>query len=532
MLRKHRRTIPLAIGLALAMVIAGWEFIGLRSLNYQQPISTLASETVPWGGLAGKMAARAMESGWRSVGGAGFEPVLAQLGHYPLTPWHWLVMARIAWFSDGDVEELRRMLAAAIAVQPGNREIRWQAANLAQSTGDADLVLDQLARWVADEPRDTPRALFIGARWVEEPGALLDRVLPDDEAFLTEAMQYAARSGDVALAQAVWERLAQPREPTDVAFADYVRQALNAQRPDLAMAAWQRVDATYSPGDIPAGSFGVPLEALPTFGWETRMRDGVELERVLIEAESSGAKGPGSGDGSRRSEGGRQRTEDGGQRTEGGGPKTEDRGQRTESGAAANGDVGAASRPRSLGSDGDRGLETAPTNGADGVSNDVGAGSKPRSQGSGGDRGLETAPTSVVGGDLGFYSHALRVTFGGEENAYIVTPSVRFPMPEAGDYRVTGWWKAEELTTRSLPFLQVYAESQDHRFNETLEVPSPDFGWQRFEIPLTVQSANEIFRLRVRRNRTNAFDRYISGSLWVAGLDVAPAEADGQGVGD
>ncbi|RFF32499.1 hypothetical protein DZC52_01450 [Wenzhouxiangella sediminis] len=354
--------------------------------------------------------------------------------------------SRIEWALHEESSELRRNLAAAVSVQPGNREVRWQAANLAQSTGDADLVLDQVALWLADEPRETARALFVAGRWADDPGTLLDRVVPDDEAFLAEAMEYAYRSHDVALAQAVWQRLEQPRDPGDDAFADYVATALNNRRPDLAMQAWQQVDTGYQPGDIPAGDFGVPLEAMPTFGWNLSMRDGVTVERVEI----------------------------GGQKTEGGKLRTED----SE-------------------------LATSPLT--------------PPNQKTKEPKNQNTRE-----------AQALRITFNGEENAHLATPFVRFPMPEPGRYVLTGWWRAEGLTTRSLPYLQLYAESSDNAFNDTVEVPEQNFTWHRFEIPFEVTEANEIFRFRFRRNRTDDFDRYIDGSVWIGGLGIEEVDRTGE----
>lgn len=418
----HHRTVAtpvlvLAAGLCLALVIAGWEFVGLRVVDRDNPVASLESSPVPWGGLAGREAARLLENRWRLDPRPAAPTLLAQLDRYPLDPWRWLLYARIDWFLERDPSRLREHLAAAIGVQPRSRELRWQAANLAQSTGDAGLVLDQLALWVADEPRDSARALFIGSRWVDDPGELLDRILPGEETFLVEAMRYALRSHSMALAEAVWQRLDQPRAPTDQALADYVATALNAGQPQLAMAAWQATDPRYRPGDVPAGHFDLPLEAMTSFAWNMRLRDGASSEILKLDSIPVDGNGAATRDGSR-------------------------------------------------------------------------------------------------------HSNALRIAFNGEHNAHLATPFVRFPVPEPGRYRLSGWWRAQGLTTRSLPYLQLYAESSDHAFNETRQVPATEFDWQRFEIEFEAVEPNEIFRFRLRRNRTDAFDRYIEGHIDLAGLSV------------
>jgi len=409
--------VTLAAGFLLALVITAWEFVGLRLVDRDNPVASLESPPVPWGGLAGREAARLLENRWRLDPLPAAPALLSQLGHYPLDPWRWLLYSRIDWFQQHDPSRLREQLATAIGVQPRSRELRWQAANLAQSTGDADLVLDQLALWVADAPRDSGRALFIGSRWVDDPGELLDRILPGEEAFLIEAMRYALRSHSMALAEAVWQRLDQPRAADDQALADYVATALNTGRPQLAMAAWQASDPRYRPGDVPAGHFGLPLEAMTSFAWNLSMRDGASVELLKVDDTPV-----------------------------------------DENGGAARG-------------------------------------------------GLQ-------------FSNALRIAFDGEHNIQLSTPFVRFPVPEPGRYRLSGWWRAQGLTTRSLPFLQLYAESSEHAFSETRQIPGAEFDWQRFEIEFEVVEPNEIFRLRLRRNRTEAFDRYIEGQIDLAGLGV------------
>jgi len=419
----HLRAIFLsAVGIA-ALLVAASEYLNLRAVDPDRPIRSLErlQTTQPWGGLAAREAARWLETRWRLDADSAAEALRWQLGRYPLDPWRWLLLARMTLLTGNDGEPLRRTLATAVAVQPGSRQLRWQAANLAQNAGDPDLILTHLKLWLADQPHMTDRALFIAERWVDDPDRLLDEVVPADDEFLAQAMRYARRSRSLPLAEATWQRLDHPRPAADRALADYVATALDSNRPDRAMAAWQTVDASYRPGDIPAGRFDLPLEALSALGWYTRVPDGVSLAIVPVAP--------------------KQQTSD---------------------------------------------------------------------------------PAQAPAG-----RNALMVRFKGEENIHMNTPFVRFPVPAPGRYRLTGWWRANGLTTRALPQLQLYAESPDHSFSATLAVPSAEFGWQPFAIPFETTMDNEILRFRLRRLRTDAFDRYIAGELMLADLGVEPALADG-----
>lgn len=119
-------------------------------------------------------------------------------------------------------------------------------------------------------------------------------------------------------------------------------------------------------------------------------------------------------------------------------------------------------------------------------------------------------------------AHALRLRFDGSENINFRHLAVSFPVPQPGRYRLSGWWRAEGLTTRSLPFLQ--ASTRQTRWSTTVEVPQAGFAWQPFALDLNIEQEMETFTLRIMRADTDAFDRYIAGSLWLAALELTPVE--------
>ncbi|NBD96027.1 MAG: hypothetical protein GVY11_06095 [Gammaproteobacteria bacterium] len=393
----------------VALWIAASEFAHLRWLDRDEPAASIDSMriTQPWGGLAGKEGARLLETRWRLNADTARSALEWQLGHYPLSPWRWLLFTHIAVADGADEQGLTNLLATAISVQPHSPTVRWEAANLAQRTGRASLVFRQLRLLLEVQPNATDRALFIGSRWSDDPGALIDQVLPPGREYLQQAMRRARRSGSMPLAEAVWARYTAGSDttvpPDDPAFADYLYLAVRHDDA-RAMAAWQAVDAGYRPGDLPAGDFSWPLEVLPSFGWSLRTPEGVRLERVAI--------------------------------------------------------------------------------GADGE------------------------------------IHGLAVAFSGEHNVRLNQPAVRFPSAGPGFYRLRGWWRAEGLTTRALPYLELRTQSGEQRTRRRVEVPAPEFGWTPFSIDYEIQEAGQDVVLRLRRDTTDAFDRYIEGRIVLAGLGV------------
>lgn len=111
---------------------------------------------------------------------------------------------------------------------------------------------------------------------------------------------------------------------------------------------------------------------------------------------------------------------------------------------------------------------------------------------------------------------ALQLDFDGEHNLHFDRPVVRFPAPPPGHYQLQGWWRAQGLTTRSLPSLQLRAQYSVLR--EHINLPSRNFGWQRFTLDFEITSAEDTLTLQVLRRSTQAFDRNLAGQLWLTDL--------------
>jgi hypothetical protein len=122
---------------------------------------------------------------------------------------------------------------------------------------------------------------------------------------------------------------------------------------------------------------------------------------------------------------------------------------------------------------------------------------------------------------------SLRIDFDGNENVDLRVPWIQIPVQPGKAYTLHGYWRGEGLTTRSLPYLTVLVEGS--RGTQRIEVPRGDFDWSIWSTNLQVPEDGRFIRLRLRRNSSNAFDRYIAGSIWLDGImldELSGQEAD------
>lgn len=116
---------------------------------------------------------------------------------------------------------------------------------------------------------------------------------------------------------------------------------------------------------------------------------------------------------------------------------------------------------------------------------------------------------------------SLRVVFDGSENLHLRRPSVRIPVaPEIGRWELSGHWRANGLTTRSLPYLAVRVEGGAW-VNKA--VPGKSFDWIPFRIAVDNPDGGTMLELQLNRDRSRIdFDRYLAGELWLDALRIVP----------
>ena len=387
------------------------DFINLRrvqdaSAEAPVPLAELVLPQ-PWGGYGWRALARLAGDASR-IDPATAQTVLTDASsRYPLDAVQWLDLARIHARS-ADARQVDDYLARAGAVQPFERRSLWSAAQVALQTGNAALAERQLRQWLRLYPRDTGQALFIGSRWIDQPGTLLDRMLPEGRDYLVEAMEMARRQTDIPLAEAVWNRLTPKPGMDDPLFLNFVELLLQTGLVERAVDLWIERDPGYQPGQLFNGDFARPTGAALGFNWRiSRPPPGVRITRDEDQA--------------------------------------------------------------------------------------------------------FVEPAS------------LRIEFNGKENVSLGEPWIRIPVKSGQHYRLSGAWRAKELTTRSLPYWYLTAEGGDLR--ERVPAPGANFDWERWQIGFQAPEGTQMIRLQLRRDRTNAFDRNIEGTLWLDDFRLEPIAA-------
>jgi len=361
----------------------------------------------PWGGYGQRELVMAAGDDWMIDSETTSKLIAGASPRYPLDARQWLDRARIS-VGEGNFDQVDLLLDKAIAIRPLHRPTLWSAAQIALQTGDAGLAERQLRQWLQLYPGDTGQALFIGRRWISEPGELVDRMLPPRREYLEEAMQVALRQNDFSLADEVWKRLEPKPALDDATFLQYVELLLDTGQVAHAAELWADRDPTWRPGMLVNGDFARELGESLGLNWRTRFATpGVVIERDLDQSYSSPA--------------------------------------------------------------------------------------------------------------------SLKIAFNGKENVRLTRPWIRIPVTPGGRYRLSGVWRAEGLTTRALPYLQLSAEGS--RFSERVEVRDSEFDWRPWSLEFDVPEDSQLMRLALRRDSTRAFDRNIDGELWLDEFRLEPIVA-------
>lgn len=397
--------------LLLAVLLALGAYVMLADFrNYRQvrDIATPASPDSlslpqPWGGYAWRQLARAAGNSWLLDPETARATIEKAARRYPVDAVQWLDLARMQ-ARGGRQLEVPALLAKARASQPFERQTLWTVAQIALQTGQPELAETQLRQWLVQYSGDTEQALFIARRWIEEPGDLIDRVLPPGPLFLQQAMAVARLRGDRPLAEAVWQRLDPKPGLDEAAFLDYAQLLLDTGDAGDAFALWARRDPQLQAGVV-NGSFSRELGQDIALNWRGGAPAGVRIVR---------------------------------------------------------------------------------------------------------DFNVSHSPPA-----------SLKIEFNGKENIQLAAPWILLPADAGRYYRLAGAWRAERLTTRSLPYLQLTAPGG---LRETLAMPAPDFDWQPFELEFRVPAEAGLLRLELRRDATQAFDRNIDGRLWLDSIALSPSD--------
>lgn len=111
---------------------------------------------------------------------------------------------------------------------------------------------------------------------------------------------------------------------------------------------------------------------------------------------------------------------------------------------------------------------------------------------------------------------SLRIFFDGTENLRLDAPSLQVPVEPESRYLMRGYWRAEDLTTRSLPYLWL----RGGLANQRIDVPSARFDWLPWEIHFETGLDTQQVRLSLRRDTSRDFDSDIQGMIWIDSIRI------------
>jgi len=285
-----RRGVLLLVAALMSLVgLSAWWGLHETAMAPPQNAFAAAAAWQPWGGPAWIPATR------RTLAVVPDPDLREQLLHrlgarYPLAATLWLEQARTAHARSESTASVRRLLDTAIAVEPGDAEVRWQAAMVAIQAGDLPTAGNDLRDFLSLSPRNVDRAVLMARRWITDPQRLLDTLIaPNNTEALKTLLRYAANWRDWALAGDAWQRLPDSDATDPTVIKDYITRLLYAGLGLQAARVWGRDVAGFAPGEISNGDFSRPLQQRTLFDWRLNPPAGAAMERDAKEFASAPA---------------------------------------------------------------------------------------------------------------------------------------------------------------------------------------------------------------------------------------------------
>jgi hypothetical protein len=120
---------------------------------------------------------------------------------------------------------------------------------------------------------------------------------------------------------------------------------------------------------------------------------------------------------------------------------------------------------------------------------------------------------------------SLRISFNGEENLDFHHVYQYVALKPDTDYLLTARMKTEAVTTKSGLKVEVVRVGPASRwFRRTSESLTGDKAWRKITVPFRTPPHSQGAIVRLRRTRTDKFDRYISGTVWVDNVQIKEKE--------
>ncbi len=134
--------------------------------------------------------------------------------------------------------------------------------------------------------------------------------------------------------------------------------------------------------------------------------------------------------------------------------------------------------------------------------------------------GFDWRMEKVAGAEISFDSdtvfegkRALKIVFDGKENIDFYHLYQYVAWKPDRDYLLRARLKTQALTTKS--GIKIEVVSADRKFHLSSEMLTGENDWKEIRIPFRTPKGSEGGMVRLRRERTEKFDRFISGSVWL-----------------
>jgi hypothetical protein len=137
--------------------------------------------------------------------------------------------------------------------------------------------------------------------------------------------------------------------------------------------------------------------------------------------------------------------------------------------------------------------------------------------------GFDWGIGTVAGAEISFDhtvafegSSSLKISFNGEENLDFHHVYQYVALKPNTDYLLTARMKTEAVTTKSgLKVEVVGVGPASRRFHRASEPLTGDNAWRKITVPFRTPTHSQGAIIKLRRTRTDKFDRFISGTVWV-----------------
>lgn len=119
---------------------------------------------------------------------------------------------------------------------------------------------------------------------------------------------------------------------------------------------------------------------------------------------------------------------------------------------------------------------------------------------------------------------SLRVAFDGTFNIAGNLAIQILPIESNKKYELSGFWKGEEVTTRSGVIVDLVRHRKDPKIIATTDSKTGSWDWEPFNVPFETDTQTEFIEVRIRRSSTQALDRLIDGDVWLDDIKITPIE--------